>query len=107
MLILPDEAQWRSRKVRYYKGDWNTLQTILPEFDLVPFRAGEDEPPIHSFKWFCVDRCPQRSARSQSGLSLTHIRSLRTGRSPRYAEKHLSTRELILTVSAMRSDCLN
>lgn len=44
MLILPDEAQWRSRKVRYYKGDWNTLQTILPEFDLLPFRAGEDEP---------------------------------------------------------------
>ena len=44
MLILPDEAQWRSRKVRYYKSDWNTLQTILPEFDLVPFTAGEDEP---------------------------------------------------------------
>ena len=44
MSILPGEAQWRSRKVRYYSGDWDTLQTIIPEFDLVPFRAGDGEP---------------------------------------------------------------
>jgi len=42
--ILPGESQWRSRKVRYYSGDWDTIQTVLPEFDLVPFTAGQDEP---------------------------------------------------------------
>src|ERR1700682_3920200 len=42
--ILPEEAQWRSRKVRYYAGDWDAVQTVLPEFDLVPFTAGPDEP---------------------------------------------------------------
>jgi hypothetical protein len=42
--ILPGEAQWRSRKVRYYAGDWGAIQTVLPEFDLVPFTAGQDEP---------------------------------------------------------------
>jgi hypothetical protein len=42
--IIPGEAQWRSRKVRYYAGDWDTIQTVLPEFDLVPFTAGQDEP---------------------------------------------------------------
>ena len=43
--LLPGEAHWQSRKVRYYAGDWATIQTILPEFDLVPFTAGPDEPP--------------------------------------------------------------
>ena len=42
--ILPGEAHWQSRKVRYYAGDWATIQTILPEFDLVPFTAGPGEP---------------------------------------------------------------
>jgi len=42
--ILPGDAQWRSRKVRYYAGDWDAIQTVLPEFDLVPFTAGKDEP---------------------------------------------------------------
>jgi hypothetical protein len=42
--ILPGEPQWRSRKVRYYAGDWDAIQTVLPEFDLVPFTAGQDEP---------------------------------------------------------------
>ncbi len=42
--ILSEEAKWRSRKVRYFSGDWNAIQTILPEFDLVPFAAGQNEP---------------------------------------------------------------
>ena len=42
--ILPREGSWRSRPVRYYAGDWASLQTVLPEFDLVPFTAGQDEP---------------------------------------------------------------
>ena len=42
--ILPGHAQWRARNVRYYAGDWDAIQTVLPEFDLVPFTAGQDEP---------------------------------------------------------------
>jgi hypothetical protein len=37
LVILPDEAQWRSRMVRYYAGDWNSVQSVIPEFDLLPF----------------------------------------------------------------------
>lgn len=42
--LMPGEAQWRSRTVRYYAGDWEAILTLLPEFDLVPFSAGQDEP---------------------------------------------------------------
>lgn len=42
--ILPGEAYWRSRKVRYYAGDWNSIQALIPEFELVRFSAGTDEP---------------------------------------------------------------
>lgn len=41
---MPGEASWRSRKVRYYKGNWDSIQTVLPEFYLQPFSAGQDEP---------------------------------------------------------------
>jgi hypothetical protein len=42
--LMPGEAFWRSRKVRYYAGDWTSIQTVLPEFNLTPFIAGQDEP---------------------------------------------------------------
>jgi Domain of unknown function (DUF932) len=42
--IMTGEALWRSRKVRYYAGDWDAIQTVMPDFDLVPFSAGQDEP---------------------------------------------------------------
>jgi Domain of unknown function (DUF932) len=42
--ILPGESYWRSRNVRYYAGDWDSIQALMPEFDLVPFTAGQDEP---------------------------------------------------------------
>ena len=43
--LVTGEAAWRSRKVKYYSGDWTSIQTVLPEFELKPFTAGEDEPP--------------------------------------------------------------
>lgn len=43
--IVPGEAAWRARAVRYYAGDWAGIVTVLPEFSLVPFDAGEAEPP--------------------------------------------------------------
>ncbi|MCV0386862.1 MAG: DUF945 domain-containing protein [Nitrobacter sp.] len=42
--LLPGEAAWRSRKVQYYKGNWNSIESIIPEFELKPFSAGEQEP---------------------------------------------------------------
>ena len=42
--IEPEMAQWRSRTVCYYKGDWTAIQSLLPQFDLKPFTAGKDEP---------------------------------------------------------------
>ena len=30
--------------MRYYAIDWNSIQTVLPEFDLLPFSAGQDHP---------------------------------------------------------------
>jgi hypothetical protein len=42
--LLPGEAAWRSRKVQYYTGDWTSIQTVLPAFELRPFSAGPDEP---------------------------------------------------------------
>ena len=44
LTILPGDAQWRSRKVRYFQGDWASIQTMIPEFELLPFAAGSDEP---------------------------------------------------------------
>jgi hypothetical protein len=42
--ILPGQASWRSRNVRYYAGDWTSIQTVLPEFELEPFTVGQNEP---------------------------------------------------------------
>jgi Domain of unknown function (DUF932) len=42
--FLREEGAWRSRKLRYYGGDWPSIQRILPEFDLRPFTAGADLP---------------------------------------------------------------
>jgi Domain of unknown function (DUF932) len=42
--IMRAEALWRSRKVRYYAGDWDAVQTVMPDFELLPFSAGQDEP---------------------------------------------------------------
>jgi hypothetical protein len=42
--LLPEKAQWRSRSVRYYAGKWEAILAVLPEFELVPFKSGDDEP---------------------------------------------------------------
>ena len=44
LLLLSGDASWRSRQVRYYAGDWASVISILPDFELTPFAAGEDEP---------------------------------------------------------------
>lgn len=47
--IDPGTAQWRSRRVRYYKGSWPEIQSRLPMFDLMPFTAGSDGDPANPF----------------------------------------------------------
>src|SRR3954451_11133899 len=42
--LVPGEATWKCRKIQYYAGDWSSIQTVLPEFELKPFSAGPDEP---------------------------------------------------------------
>jgi hypothetical protein len=42
--LVPGEATWKSRKIQYYAGDWTSIQTVLPAFELMPFSAGPDEP---------------------------------------------------------------
>ena len=32
--LVAGEAAWRSRNVQYYTGDWTSIQTVLPEFEL-------------------------------------------------------------------------
>jgi hypothetical protein len=44
LTIIPGNTQWQARKVRYFAGDWASVQTMLPEFDLLPFTAGAEEP---------------------------------------------------------------
>lgn len=43
--ILNQAARWRSRDVRYYAGEWDDVLSVLPHFELTPFRAGPEEPP--------------------------------------------------------------
>jgi len=33
----PGESSWRSRPVRYWDGDWGTVKSLIPVFDLRPF----------------------------------------------------------------------
>lgn len=42
--MLAEEASWRSRDGRYFEGDWISIQTVIPEFYLTPFTAGEEDP---------------------------------------------------------------
>ena len=42
--IEEETSQWRSRAVRYFSGDWPAIQSVLPEFELKPFTAGDGEP---------------------------------------------------------------
>jgi hypothetical protein len=57
---MPGKVAWRARQVQYYAGDWASIQTVLPEFDLMPFSAGQDEPPNPFLK--AVMRKPRSAA---------------------------------------------
>lgn len=44
LTLLPDRPSWRARTVNYYSGDWDAILSVIPTFDLEPFRDGPDEP---------------------------------------------------------------
>lgn len=59
--IVPGEAAWCARAVRYYVGDRAGILTVLPEFSLVPFNAGADEPASFAHRLIpASDRLRQR-----------------------------------------------
>ena len=70
--IMSGEASWRSRKVRYYAGDWNSIQTLLPEFELTPFVAGQDEPANPFLQ--TVMRKPLSAAERPKSQETVHLR---------------------------------
>ena len=43
--ITTERARWRSRKVLYYKGGWDVVEQVLPDFDLRPFTAVAEVGP--------------------------------------------------------------
>jgi hypothetical protein len=83
--LMPGKAAWRARQVQYYAGDWASIQTVLPEFDLKPFSAGQDEPPNPFLKTVMRKPRPRRSVPFPLVLSPIPIRSLLIAMSPRYA----------------------
>jgi Domain of unknown function (DUF932) len=44
LTLLPDQPSWRARNVSYYSGDWDAILSVIPKFELEPFRDGPDEP---------------------------------------------------------------
>ena len=42
--MLKETAKWQSRPVSYFRGDWDAIQRVIPEFELGPFQTGQDEP---------------------------------------------------------------
>ena len=42
--LTEEGGKWRARTMHYFKGSWERVLGELPEFKLVPFSAGTDEP---------------------------------------------------------------
>ena len=100
--LLQEEANWRSRKVQYSAGDWDAIQTVLPEFDLVPFTVGQGEPANPFLQTVMRRPLSAQSDLSQSLSSLTNIHSPLTGMSQGYVAKGSSRQGLILTICATK-----
>jgi hypothetical protein len=105
LTILPGEAQWRSRDVRYYAGDWDAIQTVLPEFDLVPFAADQGEPANPYLRTVMRRPLSRQSDPFRSALYRTLIRSRLTGRLRRYVVRGSLTRGLAPAVCGTRLVC--
>ncbi len=79
--IVPGEAAWRARSVRYFSGDWAGILTVLPEFSLVPFNAGKDEPANPFLQ--TVTRREQASSAMTTDYPLGSARAVSSGTIPR------------------------
>src|SRR4051794_36565801 len=73
--LVPGEATWRSRKVQYYAGDWTSIQTVLPEFELKPFSVGPDEP-ANPFQQIVMRKPPSAAERPIPVGVVSHTYSL-------------------------------
>jgi len=105
--LLPGEAASRSRKVQYYAGDWPSIQSVLPEFELKPFSAGPDEP-ANPFQQI-VMRKPLSAAERPIPVGIvSHAYSLPpTARLPRSVAKGWSGPALSRPICVTKLVCRN
>src|SRR3954468_378666 len=99
--LVPGEAAWRSRKVQYYAGDWTSIQTVLPEFELKPFSAGPDEPS-NPFQQIVVRKPLSVAERPIPVGIVSHTYSL----APHREVASLCRNGLKAVQSALRSRCV-
>lgn len=43
--VLQEEARWHTRDVKYWKGPWESLESLIPEFCKEDYKASEKSPP--------------------------------------------------------------
>lgn len=39
--LSPEQHRWRARDISYYRGPWDRLQKLIPNFEMAPFRINE------------------------------------------------------------------
>lgn len=42
--LSPEQQRWRARDISYYRGPWDRLQKLIPNFEMAPFRINEIGP---------------------------------------------------------------
>lgn len=42
--LTPEQHRWRARDVSYYRGPWDRLKKLIPNFEMAPFRLNEEGP---------------------------------------------------------------
>jgi hypothetical protein len=42
--LTDEQHRWRARDVSYYRGPWERLEKLIPDFEMAPFRINEDGP---------------------------------------------------------------
>lgn len=94
---LSDEnLRWRARDVEFIRGSWRRLSATIPDFELQPFRMGEEEPDNPHLRAVVRIHKLQRSvlSRLQPFRRATCLR--RTGRWPSFVSRDCRSAASIL-----------
>ena len=68
-----ETGQWRARNVRYHKGDWAAIKSLLPRFDLKPFSSGEGKPSNRFLKTVMPEEGPPVAVVSNAYSLIQHL----------------------------------